>query len=81
MLLFDSGAYLQSEQFMEDGGTTGECFVTGSALDVMSKSHTFQIPSSDCCNVITSNAGGIEGGARPEGNMAAYLKVVATVPP
>jgi len=81
VLLFNSDQYLQFEQFMEGEGTTLEYFVVGSALNVMSKSYTFQIPSSDSYYVVISNAGGIEGGATPEGDVAVYLKVVATVYP
>jgi uncharacterized repeat protein (TIGR02543 family) len=81
VLLFNSGQYLRFEQFMEGNGTTLEYFVTGSALNVMSKSYTFQIPSSDRYYVVISNAGGIEGGATPEGDVAVYLKVVAIVHP
>jgi len=81
VLLFDSGQYLQFEQFMGGSRESFEYLVTGSALNVMSKSYTFQIPSSDRYYVVISNAGGIEGGARPEGDIAVYLKVVAIVRP
>jgi len=81
VLLFNSDQYLQFEQFMEGEGTTLEYFVVGSALNVTSKSYTFQIPSSDSYYVVISNAGGIEGGATPEGDVAVYLKVVAIVHP
>jgi hypothetical protein len=81
VLLFDSDQYLQFEQFMEGEGTTFEYFVVGSALNVTSKSYAFEIPSSDRYYVVISNAGGIEGGATPEGDVAAYLKAVAIVHP
>ncbi|NWF77788.1 MAG: hypothetical protein HXY36_04265 [Chloroflexi bacterium] len=81
VLLFNSGQYLQFERFMKGKGTTVEYFVTGSALNVMSKSYTFQIPSSDRYYVVISNGGGIKGGARPKGDVAVYLKVVAIVHP
>lgn len=81
VLLFDSGDYLQFEQFMEGTGEEFTYFVAGSALNVTSKSYTFQIPSSDRYYVVINNAGRIEGGATPEGEVAVYLKVVATVRP
>lgn len=81
VLLFDSGDYLQFEQFMEGTGEEFTYFVAGSALNVMSKSYTFQIPSSDRYYVVINNAGRIEGGATPEAEVAVYLKVVATVRP
>lgn len=79
VLLLNSDQYLQFEQFMEGAGTTLEYFVVGSALNVTSKSYTFQIPSSDSYYVVMSNAGGIEGGATPEGDVAVYLEVIVTV--
>ena len=81
VLLLNSDQYLQFEQFMEGEGTTLEYFVVGSALNVTSKSYAFQIPSSDRYYVVISNAGGIEGGATPEGDVAVYLKVLAIVHP
>ena len=79
VLLFDSDQYLQFEQFMEGEGTTFEYFVVGSALNVTSKSYAFEIPSSDTYYVVMSNAGGIEGGATPEGDVTVYLEVIVTV--
>jgi hypothetical protein len=81
VLLFDSDQYLQFEQFMEGEAATLEYLVVGSALNVTSKSYAFEIPSSDRYYVVISNAGGIEGGATPEGEVAVYLQVVAIVHP
>jgi hypothetical protein len=79
VLLLDSAQYYQFEQFMNDRKGSFTYFVAGSALNVMSKSYTFQIPGADRYYVVISNAGGIERGARPEGDVAVYLKVVAIV--
>jgi hypothetical protein len=81
VLLLNSDQSLQFEQFMAGEGTALEYFVVGSALNVTSKSYAFQIPSSDSYYFVMSNAGGIEGGATPEGDVTVYLEVIVTVQP
>lgn len=79
VLLLDSGDYLNFEEFMKDKKSTFKYLKIGSALDIMSKSYTFEIPTSDRYHIVINNGGGIEGGAKPEGDVAVYIKVIYSI--
>jgi len=76
VLLMDSKNFLDFQEFMERETTSFYYFKTGSALNVKHISFTFTFPSTDRYFIVLSNAGGIEGGARPVGDVTVYIKVI-----
>jgi hypothetical protein len=76
VLLLNSGDYLSFEDFTKGRRNTFNYFKTGSALDIMSKTYTFEVLSGDRYHIIINNGGGIEGGAKPTGDVAVYIKVI-----
>lgn len=80
VLLMDSKDFLDFQQFMERKTESFYHFKTGSALNVEHISFTFTFPSSDRYFIVLSNAGGLEGGARPVGDVTVYIKVIVHIP-
>jgi len=76
VLLMDSKDFLDFQRFMEQETESFYHFKTGSALNVKHISFTFTFPSTDRYFIVLSNAGGIEGGARPVGDVTVYIKVI-----
>ena len=77
MLLMNSGDLLIFENRVVKGESGSfQHFKKGSALNVKSIVYEFTIPSDDRYFIVLSNAGGIEGGARPVGDVTVYIKVM-----
>jgi len=78
VLLMDSGEFLDFQKFMEGKEGSFYNFKTGSALNVKAINFTFRIDRSDRYFIVLNNAGRIEGGADPTGDVIVYIRV--TVP-
>ena len=81
VLLFDSGGFLNFVRFMEGKINSASYFNIGSALNVESKKYDFIVPVQDRYFIVINNAGRIEGGARPVGDVSVHIKVTYTLPP
>lgn len=75
VILLNSYNQLEFVEFMEKRRSSINFFKIGSALNVMSKSYTFEIPSTDRYFIIINNGGGFQGGAEPNGDVSVYMKV------
>jgi hypothetical protein len=80
VLLFDSKGFLEFERFMKNEINSVSYLKTGSALNVKSKNYEFTIPTQDRYFIVVNNAGGIEGGARPVGDVSVHIKVTYVIP-
>jgi len=78
VLLMDSGEFLDFQEFMEGKKGSFYDFKSGSALNVKAINFTFTVDRNDRYFIVLNNAGHIEGGADPTGDVTAYIKV--TVP-
>ena len=78
VLLMDSGQFLEFQRFMEGRAGSFYHFRKGSALNVKSISFTFTFPSNDRYFIVLNNAGHIEGGADPVGDVTVYIKVTVS---
>lgn len=52
-------------------------YTTGSALNVTSKSYTFETPTTDRYYIVVNNADNVEGGATPQGPVDFHIIVTA----
>lgn len=56
-------------------GTTFTYYSTGSALNVTSKTYTFEIPTTGKYYIVVNNADNIEGGATPQGPVDFHIVI------
>jgi chorismate synthase len=80
VLLFDSKGFLEFERFMKNEINSVSYIKIGSSLNVKSKNYDFIIPEQDRYFIVINNAGGIEGGARPVGDVSVHIKVTYVIP-